>query len=165
MSLSDLEDQREQLRSRLDGTNIHPDTFLATDYLNHFNELVMLLDLVAEMPDMLDEAKAWAPCGYAEHFAQSTFKDRDLAIAAYNVAPEADKDRFDRAVDALNETSLAAVAELDAAIAAGASQDELQFIASNAVSAIGSLIDKASAAIHGHEATASQDEIDRLLAG
>ncbi len=49
----------ESLRARLEGTNINPNTFLATDYLNHFNEMVMFLEMIPDMPDMLEEAKAW----------------------------------------------------------------------------------------------------------
>ena len=30
---------------------VHPVTGLATDYLNHYNEIVMLLDLVPSMPE------------------------------------------------------------------------------------------------------------------
>jgi hypothetical protein len=35
--------------------NINPTTGLATDYLNHFNEAIMLLDLVATVPDCLPD--------------------------------------------------------------------------------------------------------------
>jgi len=36
------------LRQRLAGTNINQNTFLATDYLNHFNEMAMMIDLSKE---------------------------------------------------------------------------------------------------------------------
>jgi hypothetical protein len=35
--------------------NINPTTGLATDYLNHFNEAIMLLDLVATVPECLPD--------------------------------------------------------------------------------------------------------------
>jgi hypothetical protein len=38
-------------------TNINEQTLLATDYLNHFNEIVMLLEMVPDMPEMLEDAK------------------------------------------------------------------------------------------------------------
>ena len=34
----------------LSDANIHPETGLATDYLNRFNEAVMLLDMLGELP-------------------------------------------------------------------------------------------------------------------
>lgn len=67
----------------LSAANIHPDTRLATDYLNHFNEVVMLINMLPMMPDCAPDVVAWQPCSYVEHFRLSRFKDRDLAIRAY----------------------------------------------------------------------------------
>jgi hypothetical protein len=60
---TDLEDDDDiaAMRTRIAGTNINAQTLLATDYLNHFNEIAMLLEMVPDMNDMLDEAKAWQP--------------------------------------------------------------------------------------------------------
>src|SRR3546814_9281729 len=43
------------------GTNINATSLLATDYLNHFNEVVMVPELVPDMPEIIDEAAAWPP--------------------------------------------------------------------------------------------------------
>ena len=37
--------------ARLAAANINPRTGLASDYLNHFNEAVMLLDLLQQAPE------------------------------------------------------------------------------------------------------------------
>lgn len=87
---------------RLEGTNINPVTLLATDYLNHFNEVIMLIEMVADMPDMIGEVLAWEPKSYSQHFADSGFKDKDLAIEAYEAAPEDLKAQFDALVACLN---------------------------------------------------------------
>ena len=87
---------------RLQGTNINPVTLLATDYLNHFNEVIMLVEMVADMPDMIEEVLAWEPKSYSQHFADSGFKDKDLAIEAYEAAPEDLKAQFDALVACLN---------------------------------------------------------------
>ena len=73
---------------RLQGININPVTLLATDYLNHFNEVIMLIEMVADMPDMIEDVLAWEPKSYSQHFADSGFKDKNLAIEAYGAAPE-----------------------------------------------------------------------------
>ena len=39
------------------GKNINETTLLATDYLNHFNEIIMVLELVPDMPECLEEAQ------------------------------------------------------------------------------------------------------------
>src|SRR5215831_11410791 len=76
-------------RAQLDGTNINPVTCLATDYLNHFNEAIMLLEMLPMAPECKDDFLAWQPMSYCEHFAASRFKHRDLAIAAYAAADPA----------------------------------------------------------------------------
>ena len=70
----------------LRAANINPRTGLATDYLNHFNEAVMLLEMIPDMPECAEDFLAWQPLSYAEHFTASNFKARDLAIEAYNTA-------------------------------------------------------------------------------
>ena len=47
----------------LKAANVHPDTGLATDYLNHFNEVVMLLEMLPDMPDFAEDVLAWEPVG------------------------------------------------------------------------------------------------------
>src|SRR5215813_13155683 len=72
--------------ARLDGTNINPVTGLATDFLNHFNEAIMLLEMLPMAPNCKEDLLVWRPMSYVEHFAASNFKHRDLAIAAYEQA-------------------------------------------------------------------------------
>ena len=43
---------------RLLGTNINSVTLLATDYLDHFNEVIILIEMVADMPDMIEDVLA-----------------------------------------------------------------------------------------------------------
>ena len=77
----------DTLRARVRGTNINEQTLLATDFLNHFNEIVMTLELVPDMPELLEEAKAWQPKTYQDHFRDSVFAEKDLAVEAYRHAP------------------------------------------------------------------------------
>jgi hypothetical protein len=72
--------------AHFDGTNINPRTLLATDFLNHFNEAIMLLEMLPAAPECKEDFLAWRPMTYCEHFAASHFKHRDLAIAAYEVS-------------------------------------------------------------------------------
>lgn len=87
--------------------NINPTTGLATDYLNHFNEAIMLLDLVATVPECLPDLMAWGPVSYQQHFAGSSFKDRDLAVAAYQAADPTARAELERLADAMTEILLA----------------------------------------------------------
>ena len=72
----------EELRA----ANISPATYLATDFLNHYNEVAMLIDLLAMDPEVSEDVLEWSPMTYIDHFSQSGFRDRDLAIHAYRQA-------------------------------------------------------------------------------
>lgn len=91
----------------LAAANINPVTGLATDYLNHFNEAIMLLEMLSTMPDCVEDFIAWHPMTYHEHFAASHFKARELAISAYDVANPAARQRLDELAEAMNAILLA----------------------------------------------------------
>ena len=95
----------------LAAANINPNTRLATDYLNHFNNVVMLLELVPDMPDMAEEVLGWSPATYEDYFRASHFRERDLAVAAYRAADPAVRDEFDAAVTHL-DCAMAEVIEM-----------------------------------------------------
>lgn len=88
----------------LAAANIHPETRLATDYLNHFNEVVMLFELLPQMREIAQDIRAWTPRSYTDHFRASTFKDRELAIAAYDTVRPSHREAFERTIAALDAT-------------------------------------------------------------
>ena len=87
--------------ARLRAANINPRTGLATDYLNHFNEAIMLLEMIPDMPDCAEDFLLWYPLSYREHFMASNFKARDLAIDAYDSADEHIRTEFDNITSAM----------------------------------------------------------------
>jgi hypothetical protein len=87
--------------------NINPITGLATDYLNHFNEAIMLLEMIPDMPDCAEDFLGWQPLSYREHFTASNFKARDLAISAYDAADPAVRDEFDNLTATMTSILLA----------------------------------------------------------
>lgn len=88
----------------LKAANVNPDTGLATDYLNLFNEAIMLFEMGLDMPDMAEELTDWERRGYVEHFEKSGFEQKDVVIGAYLSSPEEVRLPFDAACDkALDE--------------------------------------------------------------
>jgi hypothetical protein len=87
--------------AQLRAANINPRTGLATDYLNHFNEAVMLLEMIPDMPECAEDFLGWQPLSYAEHFTASNFRARDLAISAYNSADPVIRAEFDNITSAM----------------------------------------------------------------
>ncbi|MEI9925948.1 MAG: hypothetical protein WDN50_23325 [Bradyrhizobium sp.] len=87
--------------AQLRAANINPRTGLATDYLNHFNEAIMLLEMIPDMPECSEDFLAWQPLSYREHFTASNFKARDLAIEAYEAADTKIRAEFDNLTSAM----------------------------------------------------------------
>lgn len=87
----------------LRAANINPATYLATDYLNHYNEVAMLVGMLGDMPEMCDLIIEWQPVSYADHFRQTGFSDKDLAIAAFDQAPTDVLTRFKAACNEVEE--------------------------------------------------------------
>jgi hypothetical protein len=100
--MSSLPGLSEEARAeRLCAANINPRTGLATDYLNHFNEAIMLLEMIPDMPECADDFLSWHPLSYCEHFTASNFKGRDLAIEAYDAADSNVRAEFDNLTAAM----------------------------------------------------------------
>src|SRR6478672_37258 len=91
----------EARAAELRAANINPRTGLATDYLNHFNEAIMLLEMVPDMPECAEDFLGWRPLSYREHFMASHFKARDLAIEAYDSADAVVRAEFDNITSAM----------------------------------------------------------------
>jgi hypothetical protein len=87
--------------AQLRAANINPRTGLATDYLNHFNEAIMLLEMIPDMPECSEDFLEWRPLSYSEHFTASNFKARDLAIEAYETADTGTRAEFDKLTSAM----------------------------------------------------------------
>jgi len=158
------DDALDRLRARLAGTNINAETLLATDYLNHFNEFVMLLELVAESPELHDMLRDWQPKSYIAHFAESGFSDRELAIEAYALSPARYRDPFDDTVRRL-DALIADVQEKLQRLAGDAEPGRIAAAVTESAQEIRRLVDVASAVTNGVATTARQDEIDRMFAG
>jgi hypothetical protein len=87
--------------ARLRAANINPRTGLATDYLNHFNEAVMLLEMIPDIPECAEDFLSWRPLSYREHFTASNLKARDIAIEAYDSADAVIRAEFDNITSAM----------------------------------------------------------------
>lgn len=82
--------------------NVNPETGLATDYLNHFNEAVMLIEMAADMPDLAEDVLAWRPCAYEAHFERTAYAGKDVAVAAWRAAPKPLRAHFETLTAALD---------------------------------------------------------------
>ena len=134
------------------GANVNPATGLATDYLNHFNEVAMLVDMLPAMPDMADEILAWRPRPYAAHFFATGYSGAGVAAAAYEAADPGVRAVFDAACGAVE----AALADVQARLAAGGAES----VTPQDAGLLYALIAEAGGIINGD---AAQSAVDALF--
>ena len=148
---------------RLADAQINPATGLATDYLNRFNEAVMLLDMLSSCPEFHTDFLAWEPMSYREHFRSSHFKTRDLAIAAYEAA---DPD-IRNSLDSLAVTMTVVLEATRAAMGGARRPETITALAGNACNWLKPLIAHAGAIINGDADPSGtmtpQSVVDRLM--
>lgn len=149
--------------ARAQGTNIDPQTLLATDYLNHFNEIVMLLELVPDMPECFEDAEAWQPKSYQDHFRESQFRDRELAVEAYEHVPHCYREPFDDVISQMNRIVPWGLQRIREALPTG-DTERVRVACAEVSHRLQKMIDVASAIIHGSTKRLDQAEIDGFLA-
>ena len=142
-------------------TSINPATGLATDYLNRFNEAVMLLDMLSDCPEFRDDFLAWEPMSYREHFRLSQFKTRDLAVAAYDQADPNVRNTLDTLAVTMTIVLEATRDDVDRR------PETVAALAGNGIGWLKPLIARAGAVINGESvgenAPTPQDVVDRLM--
>lgn len=143
--------------------HINPTTGLATDYLNHFIEAIMLLEMMSSAPEFRDEFLRWRPVSYREHFARSHIKSRNAAITAYENA----NPRLRVRLDDLTGAMTAVLEATRAALRADLSPTAASTLTGRAAAALKPLVARAGAVINGaahcDDAQARQAAVDDLM--
>lgn len=147
--------------ARLAAANINPATGLASDYLNHFNEAIMLLELLSSCSDCRDDFLAWQPMSYREHFAASHFKSRELAITAYDAADPS----LRGCLDTLAGTMTAVLEATRAAMTADLPPERMAALAEHAAAWLRPLVARAGAVINGKADVAVPDAPQAVVDG
>ncbi len=149
-------------RERVSKANISDKTLLATDYLNHFNEIVMLIEMLPDMPDMLEDCRMWQPKTYQEHFRDSGFSDKELAIEAYEHVPSKFRQPFEESISMLNQVVSHTLDRISADVDDG-DNEKLGFDCRASVELIHRIIQVMNGIIHGAAHVMEQNEIDTYI--
>jgi hypothetical protein len=89
---------------------VNPASGIANDYLNHFNEILLLIEhLPIMLPEMVDEILQWAPKTYREYFEQSPLPGSAETLKIYDRLPETFRTFFETKIAELNKFALASV--------------------------------------------------------
>lgn len=153
------ETMTEHLRGHTEGTNVNRETLLATDYLNHFNEAVMLLEMLPAAPaELVADLAQWRRETYEEHFERSGFRDKALALAGYRNAPVNVRHAFDTVTNDISD----ALADLLRQVRTGLETGDMEAVSrlcAEAAPAIEAKLEVASAIVNGEI-----EPIDRIEA-
>jgi len=147
------------------GLHINADTGLCTDYLNHFSEAVMLLEMLPAVPESVEDFLAWEPCSYTEHFTSSNFKNREAVVAAYKAADPVLRQSLEELSASMNMMLLAT----REAMKARANMASVNALAQCAISWVKPLVTRARMVISaglvtgGAEPNAAQAAVDALF--
>lgn len=154
----------EDWANKLIAANINPQTGLATDYLNHFNEAVMLLDMLRDAPECLADLMQWKPKTYCEHFAAVPTPSNALALDAYGRTDSALRETLDDLAARMNAILLLTVEGIRIA---GSAHKEAR-LAGCAIGWLKPLIARARTLINGGADVGPgllepQENVDRLM--
>jgi hypothetical protein len=152
----------ELYREKVKGTTIDPSTLLSTDYFNHFNEVIMLLGILPDMPDIMEEIDAWEFKTYAQHFEGSGLPFAQIAIEAYEYVPPETRAQFDQNIEIMRFTVEDARDDLRKVIAAGDSE-KLAIMAADYAQQLQQCVEMGSTIIHGSGESLDQGSIDALF--
>ena len=141
--------------ARLAEANINPATGLATDYLNHFNEAIMLLEMLSSCPECRDDFLGWRSMSYREHFEASRFKGRALAIAAYDAADPS----LRGCLDTLAGTMTAVLEATRAAMGSDIAPATAVALAERAAALLRPLVARAGAVINGEDSAEAGEPV------
>ena len=96
---------------------VNPASGLANDFLNVYNEILMLIELLPTMPELADDIAAWRPASYRAYFMQSPLPGSREALAVYARLEPAFRNLFEANVERLAECSVGAVDAIARAVA------------------------------------------------
>jgi hypothetical protein len=141
---------------------------LSTDYLNRYNEALMLIEMAAMDPSIIEDLSAWRPLGYVAHFENAGLRCGPGAIAAYHDLTPLSRQAFEHLCAGMDRLVMSVVNALNAL----KDPEDAVFVVEIAAGSFRSLLSRATAFINtgGDLAAAAFDEselqstVDQLIA-
>jgi L-alanine-DL-glutamate epimerase-like enolase superfamily enzyme len=140
---------------------------LSNDYLNHYSEVLMLLEMASVDPAVVDEIRDWEPVSYRAYFEASPLRRAPAALAAYEALAPERRAVFEELTAAMDRLALAAIR----ALTPPCEPEGAALVTEATVPALRRLIETAAAFLNSGgrhrsadgEVEAAQEAIDRLL--
>ncbi len=152
----------EELKKRVEGTNIDLRSMLSTDYFNHFNETIMLLNMLPDAPELLEEIEKWDFKTYRDHFMESSLAFAPLAIECYDSAPPELRDSLEKLITRIAMMIAEMRVRLRHTLDAG-ERDKFNHMAIETSMNLQKKIDEGGAIVHGCSSSLDQSAIDSMF--
>jgi hypothetical protein len=83
---------------------LNPASDIANDYLNHFNEILLLIEnFPILLPEMVDEILTWRPKTYQTYFRESPLPGGEAAVLIYEHIDPSVRRRFEAVIAQVNQ--------------------------------------------------------------
>lgn len=155
-------------RARRAEALVNPASGLANDYLNLFNEIVMLIETLPSMPELFEDIQRWRPTTYREYFERSILPGRGTALENYDRLDVRFRRSFEAVVADLDRRSTGAVAAVRRQFKTqNDDPDALAAVCERAGANIREILDKATSLVnHGQIISTDivQNRADELMA-
>lgn len=74
----------QKVHQTLIDNNVNLVSGLATNYLNHYIEILLLIEMLPDMRECFEDIQAWKPMSYCEHAASSQLPNSELVLKVYD---------------------------------------------------------------------------------
>lgn len=129
---------------------VNPASGLANDYLNLFNEIVMLVEQLPTMPELFEDIQKWSPASYRDYFKRSILPGRGSALENYDRLDARFRKNFESVVADLDRRSTGAVAAVRKHFKGETDLEALTALCERAGASIREALDQATALVnHG----------------
>ncbi|MDZ4790678.1 MAG: hypothetical protein SGJ17_05630 [Hyphomicrobiales bacterium] len=89
---------------------VNPASGVANDFLNHFNEILLLIEnLPIMLPEMVDEILEWRPKTYREYFQTSSLPGSAATLEIYGTLSREFRADFESMVSLLNRMAVESI--------------------------------------------------------
>ncbi len=146
---------------------INPASGLANDYLNLFNEIVMLVEQLPTMPELFEDIQRWRPTSYRDYFKKSILPGRGTALEAYDRLDARFRQGFETVVADLDRRATGAVAAVRKQFKSDDDPAALAALCERAGASIREVLDQATMLVNHGEIVSGdivQKRTDQLMA-
>lgn len=89
---------------------VNPASGIANDYLNHFNEILLMIEnLPILLPDMIEDIWQWKPVSYTEYFKKSPLPGSADTLRIYDGLDKTFRNDFEAMIELLDRIVLSSI--------------------------------------------------------